>query len=153
MSTVCASALLWCLVDLDVLDNEVASVEALGIGVGLGVLEETEKELGRLNWPAGAGDTELLAYGPISARRSIIPIIPSVSRTLGGATGSTSISSHRNGLLVLLNVLEELHGTLELPAIDSLCGLAGVLEGNTEVSTAGASRLRRVDFGGSVTDL
>ena len=62
MSTVCATALLGGLVDLDVLDNEVASVEALGIGVGLGVLEETEEELGRLDGPAGTGDTELLAY-------------------------------------------------------------------------------------------
>ena len=61
MSTVCASALLWCLVDLDVLNNKVAGIETLGVCVGLGVLEETEKELGGLDWPAGAGDTELLA--------------------------------------------------------------------------------------------
>ena len=64
MSTVCATALLGGLVDLDVLDNEVASVEALGVGVGLGVLEETEEELGGLDGPAGTRDTELLAYRP-----------------------------------------------------------------------------------------
>lgn len=62
VGTVCASALLWCLVDLDVLDDEVAGIETLGVGVGLSVLEETEKELGGLDWPAGTGDTELLAY-------------------------------------------------------------------------------------------
>lgn len=67
MGTVCASALLWCLVDLDVLNNKVAGIEALGVSVGLSVLEETEEELGGLDWPAGAGDTELLAYNPISA--------------------------------------------------------------------------------------
>lgn len=61
VSTVCSSALLWCLVDLDVLDNQVASIETLGIGVGLCVLEETEKELGGLDWPSSTGDTELLS--------------------------------------------------------------------------------------------
>ncbi len=62
MSTVCSAALLGGLVDLDVLDDQVASVETLSIGVGLSVLEETEEELGGLDGPAGAGDTELLAY-------------------------------------------------------------------------------------------
>lgn len=62
MGTVCASALLGSLVDLDVLDNEGASVETLGVGIGLSVLEETEKVLGRLDGPAGTGDTESLAY-------------------------------------------------------------------------------------------
>lgn len=60
--TVCAAALLWCLVDLDVLYDKVTGIEALGIGVGLSVLEETEKELSRLDGPASAGDTEGLAY-------------------------------------------------------------------------------------------
>jgi hypothetical protein len=64
--TVCAAALLWCLVDLDVLHDEVTGIETLGIGVGLSVLEETEEELGRLDGPAGAGDTESLAYESIS---------------------------------------------------------------------------------------
>lgn len=60
--TVCAAALLGGLVDLDVLDNEVGSVKTLGVGVGLGVLEEREKELCALDGPAGLGDTELLAW-------------------------------------------------------------------------------------------
>jgi hypothetical protein len=62
MGTVCTSSLLWCLVDLDVLDDEVGGVEALGVGVGFGVLEEPEEELGRLNWPAGTGNAHLLAW-------------------------------------------------------------------------------------------
>ena len=61
MGTVCASPLLGGLVDLDVLDDQVASIETLGVGVGLSVLEQTEKELGGLDGPAGLGDTELLA--------------------------------------------------------------------------------------------
>jgi hypothetical protein len=59
--TVCASTLLWCLVDLNVLYDKVAGIEALSICVCLGVLEETKKELGGLDRPAGASNTELLA--------------------------------------------------------------------------------------------
>lgn len=64
MGTVCPAALLGSLVDLDVLDDQVAGVETLGIGVGLGVLEEAEKELSRLDGPPGHGNTELLACCP-----------------------------------------------------------------------------------------
>jgi hypothetical protein len=62
VGTVRPSALLGGLVDLDVLDNQGASVEALGIGVGLSILKEVEEVLGGLDGPAGSGDTELLAY-------------------------------------------------------------------------------------------
>jgi len=62
VSTVCASSLLRCLVDLDVLDDQVAGVQAFGVGVGFGITEETEEELGRLDGPASFGDTECLAY-------------------------------------------------------------------------------------------
>jgi hypothetical protein len=61
VGTVCASPLLGGLVNLDVLDDQVAGIETLGVGVGLGVLEQTEKELGGLDGPTGLGDTELLA--------------------------------------------------------------------------------------------
>lgn len=68
VSTVCSSTLLWCLVDLDVLDDQVAGIETLGIGVCLCVLEKSEEELSRLYWPSCAGDTELLSCtsSPIS---------------------------------------------------------------------------------------
>lgn len=52
-----------------------------------------------------------------------------------------------------LDVLEESDGALELPAVDGLGGLAGVLERAAEVGTAGAGRLRGLDLGGGVTDL
>jgi len=61
MCTVCSSALLGSLVDLDVLNDQVTGIETLGVGVCLSVLEETEEELGGLDWPSGTGDTELLA--------------------------------------------------------------------------------------------
>ena len=69
MSTVRPPPLLGRLVDLDVLDDQVAGVQTLGIRVGLGVLEQAEQELGGLDGPAGFADTELLAYSspkPIS---------------------------------------------------------------------------------------
>ncbi len=72
MGTVCPSALLRGLVDLDVLDNQGTGVEALGIGVGLSVLEETEQVLSGLDGPASPGDTELLAYSTISSQQLII---------------------------------------------------------------------------------
>lgn len=52
-----------------------------------------------------------------------------------------------------LDVLEVLEGAGDLPAVDGLGGLAGVLERNTEVGTASAGGLGRLDFGGGVTDL
>ena len=60
MGTVSAAAALGSLVDLDALDNQVAGVEALGVGVGLGVLQEVNEELGGLDGPAGLADTPLL---------------------------------------------------------------------------------------------
>jgi len=61
MRTVRATALLGRLVDLDVLDDQVAGVQALSVGVGFGVLEEREQECGGFLGPAGARDAELFA--------------------------------------------------------------------------------------------
>lgn len=61
VSTVCATTLFRCLIYLDMLDNQVAGVETLGIRVCFGVLEENEEGLGRFDGPAGTSDTELLA--------------------------------------------------------------------------------------------
>ena len=61
MSTVSTSPLVRSLVDLDVLDDKVAGIETLGIGVGLGVLEQRKEELCGLDGPASLGDTELFA--------------------------------------------------------------------------------------------
>lgn len=61
MSAISAPSLLGGLVHLDVLDDQVARIETLGIGVGFGVLEEAEEELGGFDGPAGFGDAELFA--------------------------------------------------------------------------------------------
>ena len=54
---------------------------------------------------------------------------------------------------MLQDVTEVSQGTVELPSVDGLGGLAGVLERDTEVGTASAGGLGRLDFGGGVTDL
>lgn len=59
--TVCPSPLLRCLVDLDVLDNEIRGIETLGVGIRLGVLEKIEEVSGGLFGPAGFADAKLLA--------------------------------------------------------------------------------------------
>jgi hypothetical protein len=61
MSTVGAATLLGSLVDLDMLDDEVRRIQAFDIGIGFGILEQSDEEFGRLDGPAGLGDTELLA--------------------------------------------------------------------------------------------
>lgn len=79
MGTVCAPPLLGGLVDLDVLDDQVAGVEAFSVGVGLSILEETEEELGGLDGPAGLGDTESLACGACVSPQFPIPSVSFVS--------------------------------------------------------------------------
>lgn len=133
VSTVRPPPLLGGLVDLDVLDDQVAGVQTLGIGVGLSVLQKTEQELGGLLGPAGLGDTELLA--------------------LGGAAGGASVPAHGDSLDLLLDVLKEGNSALQLPAVDGLSGLAGVLEGHTQVGTASAGRLGGGNFRGGVANL
>lgn len=121
VGTVSSSALLGSLVDLDVLNDQVAGIEALSIRVRLCVLEETEQELSRLDWPSSSGDTECLACDIPSILVSI-PLTSSDQRyrTLCSTSSSSSVSPHRNGLLVFLDILQKLNGALQLPAVDSL---------------------------------
>lgn len=74
-------------------------------------------------------------------------------RTLGSTASAPSIAPHGHGFGVVLDVLEVGQGAAELPAIDGLGRLAGVLEGDTEVGAASARALGRVDVGGCVADL
>lgn len=178
VSTVSAPSLLRGLVDLDVLDDQVARVEALGVGVGLGVLEETEKDLGGLDRPAGPGDAQSLACGSqpyaqtqhcpssdATRRRKNCcssttcqytqPVTSrsSCALTLRSASSAASVPPHGDSLLVLQDIAEVGEGALEFPAVDGLGRLAGVLEGDAEVAAASASRLCAVDAGGSVANL
>lgn len=59
MGTVSPSPLLGSLVDLNVGNQKAGGVEALGVGVGLSITKETEKELGGLLRPASSRDTKL----------------------------------------------------------------------------------------------
>ena len=72
---------------------------------------------------------------------------------MGSAAGGAGIAAHGDSLLVLLDVLEEGNSALELPAVDGLGGLAGVLEGDAEIGTAGAGRLCGFDLSRGVSDL
>lgn len=72
---------------------------------------------------------------------------------MGAATGAAGVPAHGDSLLLLLDVLEELDGAVQLPAVDGLGGLAGVLERDTQVRAAGAGRLGRLNLGSSVSDL
>jgi hypothetical protein len=72
---------------------------------------------------------------------------------LGSSSNATSEAAHGHSLGLLHHVLEELLGTLELHVLDRLGGLTGVLEGDTEVSTAGAGRLGGRNLGRSVSNL
>ena len=63
------------------------------------------------------------------------------------------ISAEGDSLLVLLDVLEEGDGTLELPAVDGLGSLTSVLERGSEVGTASAGRLGGLDLSRSVSSL
>lgn len=132
VGTVCAAALLRGLVDLDVLDDQIAGIKTLGIGIGLSVPQEIEEELGGLDGPPGLGDTELLSLCASSGRASITP--------------------HGHGLLLLSHILEVSQSALELPSIDRLGRLAGVLEGDAEVAAASPGGLCVVDFGFCVAD-
>lgn len=76
-----------------------------------------------------------------------------VYRTLGCSSGAAGIASHGDGLGLLLDVLEEGEGAGQLPSVDGLGSLSGVLEGNAEVGAAGASRLRGVNLCSSVSNL
>lgn len=61
VSTVCPPPLLRCLVYLDVRNGQVGGIETLEVGVGLSILQKVQEECGRLDGPAGTGDTKLLA--------------------------------------------------------------------------------------------
>lgn len=61
MGTVSTTALFGRLVDLNVLDDKVAGVEALCVCVCLRVLEKAEEKFGGFFGPAGFGDAELFA--------------------------------------------------------------------------------------------
>lgn len=96
----------------------------------------------------------LVFQGSLAASQlQSLQFLNQASLTLRAATSAASVPPHGDGLDLLGDILEVLGGTVELPAVDGLGGLAGVLEGDTEVGATSASALRGVDVGGSVADL
>jgi len=132
VGTVSSSPLLRSLVDLNVLDDEIAGIKTFCVCVRFGILEKTEEEFGRLDRPATLGGTECL--------------------DLRATTSATSVPPHGNCLLVLLDVLEIGDSALQLPAIDCLCRFTGVLERDAEVGSASPCRLLGRDRGCCVPD-
>jgi hypothetical protein len=78
VGTVCSATLLRCLVDLNVLDDQIASVHTLRICVCFGVLKESEKMFGGLYGPTSTSDAELLAYWVVTntGQRFVLPKLP-----------------------------------------------------------------------------
>ena len=75
-------------------------------------------------------------------------------RTLCASTSASSITSHGDGLLEFLHILEVLDGAVDLPAVDGLGSLTGVLEADTKIAATAASRFGTGDtVGGGVADL
>lgn len=72
---------------------------------------------------------------------------------MGAAASATGVPAHGDGLGLALDVLKEGDGAGQLPAVDGLGGLAGVLERNTQVGAAGAGRLGGRNLGGGVANL
>ena len=73
--------------------------------------------------------------------------------TLSATASAAGISIHGNDFGLVGDILKEGKGTLELHAVDSLGGLAGVLEADTQVRAPGAGALSGRNFLSSVTDL
>ena len=48
-----------CSVDLNVIDDELVSLQLLGVGTGLQVLQNVQDDLDRLLWPPTLGDSKL----------------------------------------------------------------------------------------------
>lgn len=73
--------------------------------------------------------------------------------TLTRSSCAPSVAPHGYGLLLLNHIVEVGQRALQLPAVDRLGRLAGVLEGDAQVGTARAGGFRRLDMGGCVPDL
>ena len=73
---------------------------------------------------------------PVGCQSLSVGAIDAVQFTLRSASGSASVPPHGDGLLVLEDISEVGEGALELPAVDGLGSLAGVLEGDLRYSSS-----------------
>merc|ERR1712216_592748 len=126
VSTVGAASVLHGLVDLDVTDLEFVHVQRLQLSIGLSVGKKVEHELSGLLGPAS------LAVGGASVLG------------LASAADTTAVTTERNGLGLLHDVLEVGLRLLEHHAPDGVASLTSVLEVNTEMRAAGLAGFRLV---------
>lgn len=104
------------LVDLDMGDIEFLGLEALSLGVRLGVLEEAEDELTTLLGPAADG------------RRHILTLRVALDAQLEADEG--------DDLLLLNDVVQVLLGARESHMLDGGACLARIFEADAEVASA-----------------
>merc|ERR1712172_192121 len=96
-------------VHLDVLNDQVVSVQALVLSIALGVLEHVEQELSRLHWPPA-----------LSCSMNLVGLCV--------ATNSSHETPEGDDLLLGDNILEVLGGPVEGHGLDGLGCLPCVLE-------------------------
>lgn len=126
VSSVGSSSVLRSLVHLDVGDLQLGNVQTLGLSVRLSVLQQVLDVVDGLGGPSGLLDTPLL--------------------TLGGSADRVVESSERNGSLVVQDIVQVFLSLLQVPSVDGLGGLSGVLERDSQVSTTSRGRLGWVDW-------
>lgn len=131
VSSVSSSSHLGGLVDLDVGDDQLGGVQALGLSVGLSVDQEVLDETHRLLGPSTEGGTVLLG--------------------LASSADGRVESSEGDDIVVGQNSLEVSEGLVNVLTVDSLGGLSGVLERDTEVVTLGLHQLSGVGGSSSVS--
>ena len=122
------------LLNNDVLDKELVLVEAVDLGVGLGVLDEREQELGRPGENKAPSIsvprllcTQCLCSNGSCARDSLdgpATLDDTVDLGLGGTADGAVVAAERNTLSVGLDVLKELDGLGERETTDSGSRLA-----------------------------
>lgn len=95
-------------------------------------------------------------YRPTSERSNLYPATVRKKNkplTHSSATSTAGEPVHGHTLGLLADIVEEGKGALKLHATDSLGGLTGVLEADTEVRAPGAGALGGRNFLSSVADL
>lgn len=93
---------------LNVIDDQSVNVQTLVVGIGFGVLQQLEKEVGGLLGPATDGCSPLAS--------------------LGASANAAVETTEWNALFVFGNVLQETLSATKCHLLDSKCCLAGVLQ-------------------------
>mmetsp|Transcript_31101 Transcript_31101/g.54627 ORF Transcript_31101/g.54627 Transcript_31101/m.54627 type:complete len:221 (-) Transcript_31101:28-690(-) len=112
-------------VDLDVSDDKRFDLEAINLGIALGVGKKVQKELARLNRPAALGG-------------------PAVLLDLCLTANTSHVFAERNSILTIDHIAKVFLGTRKRKSLNGLSGLVRVLVVDTEVGPASFAGLRSV---------